>query len=97
MVLADVGNNGKRRSQDVGGVESSAEPGLNDRDIYLLAGEVVQCESGNRLKEGDFFFTSVTRCRSTKRITACLVIGTPFTFTRSRYDTRCGEVNKPTL
>lgn len=92
VVEADVGDDGGQRFQHVGGIEPPAEADLDDRDINMSAGEVIEGEGGYQLKEREFFFTSVRRWASTKALTARRGIISPSTFTRSRKSTRCGEV-----
>lgn len=92
MVKTDICANRQDRRQDISGVEPPAKANLDDGDINFLVAEIFEGESGDYFKEREFFFTSTLRYRSTNDWIARSVIGLPFTCTRSRKLTRCGDV-----
>lgn len=52
VVHADVGDDGEYGRDDVGTVESTAESHLDDSDVYLLIGKILECEGSGEFKEG---------------------------------------------
>ena len=72
MIETDIGANSQKRRQDVGRIQPTSQADFDNANIDFLLGEVLECERGDYLKEGDFFFTSVLRYRSTNAATASL-------------------------
>jgi hypothetical protein len=47
MIVTDIGNDGKRGRQNVGGIKSPTQTGFDDSDLDARAGEVIESERGD--------------------------------------------------
>ena len=92
VVEADIGNDREVGHDDIGAVEATAETYFNDSNINLLFCKVEKGECGGQLKEEGCSGSKKARSCSTKSMTRCSGIISPFTRMRSRKSTRCGEV-----
>ena len=93
----DLGHDARQRREHVRAVEPAAQPDFDDGDVDVPGGQVREGDRGHRLEEAGLgaLDVRVRASRSTRRTPSSL-IGSPLTRTRSRTDTRCGEVYRPT-
>ena len=58
MIIIDRGEDGDDWLGDVGRIEASAHPGLEDDDFRFRISEMIERESGDNFKEGRMGFPS---------------------------------------
>ena len=93
--LLMLGDGGHFGLDDVGAVEPAAQAGLDDGDIDLLLGEVLERDGGQDVEVASASACIAATIGSTSRTSraksACGIIS-PLIWMRSRMSTRCGLV-----